>query len=214
MFTGLVAQVGRVTALIQRDDGMHLTVSIGENADITNHGKVCDHDTHLPYETVRIGDSIAINGVCLTVESWRDGHAGFACSFETMRCTTLGDLQCDDAVNVEYAMRVHDRLGGHIVTGHIDGIGVVAEMTSRGDAYVVRFSLPFALMKFVAEKGAISVDGISLTVNGVYDDGCDVTIIPHTFSQTIVQHWCAGTRVNIEIDLVARYVARLLQQTR
>ena len=157
-----------------------------------------------------LGDSIAVNGVCLTVVAMEGARLSFDLSRETLERSTLGALRERDVVNLESALRVGDALGGHLVSGHVDGIATVAAIEPDARAHRWRFTLPPELSRFVAEKGSICVNGVSLTVNGVDADGFDVALIPHTMAVTTFGSRRVGDRVNVEIDLVARYLDRLL----
>jgi len=159
---------------------------------------------------VALGESISVNGVCLTVIAF--DAAGFEAdaSNETLSLTTLGQLPPGRAVNLERAMRPNDRLGGHLVSGHVDGVGRVLDVREDARAQRWRFAAPGPLSKYIAQKGSICVDGVSLTVNGVDDEGFDVALIPHTVSHTAFSQTRVGDVVNLEVDLVARYVERLL----
>lgn len=157
-----------------------------------------------------LGDSIAVNGVCLTVVGMEGARLSFDLSRETLERSTLGALRERDVVNLESALRVGDALGGHLVSGHVDGIATVAAIEPDARAHRWRFTLPPELSRFVAEKGSICLDGVSLTVNGVDADGFDVALIPHTMAVTTFGSRRVGDRVNVEIDLVARYLDRLL----
>lgn len=157
-----------------------------------------------------LGDSIAVNGVCLTVVAMEGARLSFDLSRETLERSTLGALRERDVVNLESALRVGDALGGHLVSGHVDGIAAVAAIEPDARAHRWRFTLPPELSRFVAEKGSICLDGVSLTVNGVDADGFDVALIPHTMAVTTFGSRRVGDRVNVEIDLVARYLDRLL----
>ena len=158
-----------------------------------------------------MGESIAVNGVCLTVVAFD------ACSFqadastETLALTTLGDLPLGRALNLERAMRPTDRLGGHMVSGHVDGVGRVLRIRDDARAQRWRFGAPAALLRYVAGKGSICVDGVSLTVNAVDGEGFEVALVPHTLAHTAFGETAVGDAVNLEVDLVARYVERLLQ---
>jgi riboflavin synthase len=160
---------------------------------------------------VAIGDSIAVAGACLTVVA--QAHYGFAADLspETLARTTLGRARAGDGVNLEKSLRLSDRLGGHLVSGHIDGIGAVADVVREGEggAERWRFVAPPELLRYIAEKGSIAVDGVSLTVNGVTADGFHVTLIPHTLGATTFGERKAGDPVNLEVDMVARYLERL-----
>lgn len=196
MFTGLVQGVGRLRSREMRDGDMRLIIDTGT----------------LPFADAALGESIAVNGCCLTVVAFdRDSFAVDA-SNETLALTTLGGLHAGAALNLERAMQVQDRFGGHIVSGHVDGVGRVIDIQSDARAQRWRFVMPPSLAKYVAKKGSICVDGVSLTVNTADDDGFGVALIPHTISHTAFAHTRVGDAVNLEIDLVARYVERLLQE--
>lgn len=197
MFTGIVQALGKVVTTTATASGRRCEFALGA---LAGH-----HFNH--------GDSIAVNGACLTVVSLEADRFGADISAETLRVTTLGSLEAGSPVNLEPAMTLSDPLGGHLVTGHVDGIGEVAELYREGGTAIVRFELPEALRRYAARKGSICIDGVSLTVNDVVDDRVLVTLVPHTLGQTIMQHYAVGTRVNIEVDLVARYVERLLGTT-
>ena len=194
MFTGIIQAVGKVTALEARGGDVRISIDTGA----------------LDLIKVNTGDSIAVNGCCLTViEKSAHGFAADA-SRETLSLTTLGDLEPGSPLNLETALTLATPLGGHLVSGHVDGVGEVRER--HEDARSVRFTVmvPAELARYVARKGSICVDGVSLTVNDVDVDQFDVNIIPHTLEHTIIGNYVAGTRVNIEVDLVTRYLERLL----
>jgi riboflavin synthase len=163
---------------------------------------------------LEIGESVAVNGVCLTVAVVASG--GFAADVmpETLARTALGELGTGDTVNLEPALRVGDALGGHLVTGHVDAIGTVTALREDGNARWVTFAVPKALVALLATKGSVAVDGISLTVVDVLDAGFTVSLIPHTLSATTAGGWQVGSHVNIEVDLIARYVHRALEDAR
>ncbi|BDU15524.1 riboflavin synthase [Lysobacter auxotrophicus] len=194
MFTGIIEGVGRLASLEHRGGDVRLTVDVGT----------------LAFDAVQLGESIAVNGVCLTVVEF--DARGFAAdaSNETLALTTLGALAVGDAVNLERAMRPTDRLGGHLVSGHVDGLGRVERIEPDARAQRWRFAAPAPLLRYIAKKGSICVDGVSLTVNEVDDAGFEVALIPHTVAHTRFAHTNVGDAVNLEIDLVARYVERLL----
>ncbi|WP_396616699.1 riboflavin synthase [Lysobacter soli] len=194
MFTGIIEGVGRLAALEHRGGDVRLTVDVGS----------------LPFDAVQLGESIAVNGVCLTVIEFDARSFAADASNETLALTTLGALAIGDAVNLERAMRPTDRLGGHLVSGHVDGLGRVERIEPDARAQRWRFSAPTPLLRYIAKKGSICVDGVSLTVNEVDDAGFDVALIPHTVAHTRFAHTQVGDAVNLEIDLVARYVERLL----
>jgi riboflavin synthase len=158
---------------------------------------------------VQLGESIACNGVCLTVVAFDTAHFDADVSTETLALTTLGALPVGAAVNLERALRVGDRLGGHLVSGHVDGVGAVAAVHDDARGQRWRFGAPKALLRFIAQKGSIAVDGTSLTVNAVDDAGFEVMLVPHTLAHTGFGAMPVGTPVNLEVDTVARYVARL-----
>ena len=194
MFTGIVQDVGVVRALEPRGGDLRLLIEVGS----------------LPLGGVRPGDSVAVSGVCLTV--LEPGPRSFAAdvSRETLALTTLGDLRPGSRVNLEPALRAGDALGGHLVSGHVDGIAEVVSL--EGDARSVRLRVrcPAGLARYVARKGSVALDGVSLTVNEVQGEEFGVNLIPHTQSVTTLGEWRAGRRINMEVDQVARYVERLL----
>ena len=195
MFTGIVQAVGRIAATERKGDGLTIALDIGMR-------DVAD---------VVIGDSIAINGCCLTIVEVNGSTLSFDVSAETLACTTGLDRVGD--VNVEMALRLADRLGGHLMTGHVDGVGTVIEFRSVAEDAAGSFRLeieaPAELAKFIATKGSIAVQGVSLTVNGVAGSRFHVNLIPHTLAVTTLRALSPGSKVNLEVDLVARYVARL-----
>ncbi len=197
MFTGIVATVGRITQLTQRGDAMRLSVDAGS----------------LDLSDVALGDSIAVSGPCLTVVEFGTKHFAVDVSTETLARTTLGARQVGDAVNLEKALRLTDRLGGHLVSGHIDGLGTVVKRETLNDyiRWVVR--VPADLAHYLAFKGSVAIDGVSLTVNAVDGDTFDVLTIPHTLERTTLGRLKAGAAVNIEVDIIARYIERLLNKS-
>ena len=194
MFTGIIQAVGQVAEMQQRGGDVRLRVATGK----------------LDLGDVTRGDSVAVNGVCLTaVELPGDGFVADV-SRETLSLTSLGQLQPGSPVNLEKALTLATRLGGHLVSGHVDGLGTVIER--HDDARSVRFTIeaPAELARYIAHKGSISVDGTSLTVNAVDGRRFELNIVPHTLQETIMDGYAAGRRVNLEVDLVARYLERLL----
>lgn len=195
MFTGIVQAVGRITGVSPRGDGVRLAIDAGT----------------LPVAEIGIGDSVAVNGCCLTVVALAGSALAFDASAETLRCTS--GLDRAGPVNLELALRLADRLGGHLMTGHVDGVGtVVAFAAVSGDAWGswrLEVEVPAPIARFVAAKGSIAIDGVSLTVNGVDGARFHVNLIPHTLEVTTLRRLAAGSPVNIEVDLVARYVDRL-----
>jgi riboflavin synthase len=195
MFTGLVAGTGVLAGRVAspRGPGARLVVQ-----------------ARLAEEPLALGESITVDGACLSVtEALPDGFAIDATA-ETLERTTLGDLPLGARVNLERSLRAGDRLGGHLVTGHVDGVGVLASRSEVGEALALSFTLPAGLAPFVAEKGSIAINGTSMTVNRVAGDVFDVMVIPITRRETNLGDLAPGTRVNVEVDLVARYVARYL----
>lgn len=194
MFTGIVEELGEVVGM---DD-------LGDSARLTVHGPVVTTDA-------RHGDSIAVNGVCLTVvDVLDDGRFTADVMAETLNRSGLGVLAVGSPVNLERAAAVNSRLGGHIVQGHVDGTGTVLARTPSPHWEVVRIALPSALSRYVVEKGSVTVDGVSLTVSAVGDDWFEVSLIPTTLALTTLGRCDIGTPVNLEVDVIAKYVERLL----
>jgi riboflavin synthase len=197
MFTGLIEQVG-VVQWVRRESGATKLAIRGEDASAD----------------IAIGDSIAVDGTCLTVTMVVDGLFEVDLSDETLVRTTLGDLAHGDRVNLERPCRPMDRLGGHIVAGHIDGVGTILEIQERGGTWWFAFSYPEALRSLLVEKGSIAVDGISLTIAGLSESSFGVAIIPHTYRHTTLGTRRVGQRVNLEADLIGKYVIRYLEGLR
>ena len=197
MFTGLIEAVGTLGAAEARGGDLRLRVDCAQ----------------LPGEPLALGESIAVSGVCLTVVE-HDAR-GFAVdvSNETLALTTLGTLRAGARVNLERALLPTTRLGGHLVAGHVDGLGSVAGKFDDGRSQRWRFTAPAALLRYVAAKGSICVDGVSLTVNAVDAQGFEVNLVPHTIEHTAFSATPVGAAVNLEVDLIARYAERLLQGT-
>ena len=194
MFTGLIQGVGRLHASEPSNGGLRMQIDAGT----------------LPFVEVELGESIAVNGVCLTVVEFDAASFAVDVSSETLRLTTLGDLQTNAILNLERAMRPSDRFGGHVVSGHVDGMGKVLQAGAADGEQVWRFAAPRELHRYIAKKGSICVDGVSLTVNEVDGEGFAVMLIPHTISHTAFSTTKAGDAVNLEVDLIARYVERML----
>lgn len=193
MFTGLVEGVGEIVALTPMAEGLRLAVK-----------------TSFPAAELSLGESVAVAGACLTVVALNPPRADFEVSPETLAATTFPLKKVGDRINLERALRIGDRLGGHIVTGHVDGMGVVREIRS-GPAHIqMKFELPAALSRFVIVKGSVAVDGVSLTVNTCQGNAFTVNVIPHTARETTLASLKAGDRVNLETDIIGKYVARLL----
>ncbi|URI06048.1 riboflavin synthase [Aquincola tertiaricarbonis] len=202
MFTGIISGVGRIT----------LVEALGADA---SHGKRLTVEAPAHYlDDVQLGDSIAINGACMTVTQFEREPARFTIDVSAESLDKTAGLDQPGRINLEKALRAHDRLGGHIVSGHVDGVGSVAHFAPVGESWELRILAPAGLAKFMAYKGSVTVNGVSLTVNRVADvaGGCEISInlIPHTIENTALGELKAGSRVNLEIDLIARYVERML----
>jgi riboflavin synthase len=200
VFTGIIEEVGEVADVESHGDSAVLAVRATRIAEDLAHGA-----------------SIAVNGVCLTVVGWQGNDAvevRFDVMGETLERSVLGSLRAGDRVNLERAVRADARLDGHVVQGHVDGTGVVLARTPGDQWETVRFGLPVELARFVAEKGSIAVDGVSLTVSAVGADWFEVGLIPETLRATTLGGKAAGDQVNLEVDVLAKYVARLLETTR
>ena len=194
MFTGIIAAVGHIQHIAPQLQGVRAAIACAG----------------FSLDDVALGDSIACNGVCLTVVEKSDARFGVDISQETLRCS-VGLDQIAAEVNLEKAMRLSDRLGGHLVSGHVDAVGEVVLFKQIGTSWELQIRLPDELAKFVAPKGSITIDGVSLTVNHVEGTEFSINIIPHTFSVTSLKRLAVGVRVNTEVDLIARYLAQLIR---
>lgn len=193
MFTGLIQDVGLIVAVEKTSTDVELAIQT----------------KHLDLNAAKIGASIACNGVCLTVTEKTGDTFKVQVSAETLAKTTVGQWDFHKAVNLEPSLKMGDELGGHLVYGHVDGVGECVSVKEEGDCWRFEFAVPKDIAPFIATKGSITIDGISLTVNSVEGNRFGVMIIPHTFTHTGIQYIKAGSKVNIEIDMLARYVARL-----
>ena len=193
MFTGIVKERGRVTAVTGGETGVRLRVAVPRTA-----------------AGVAIGDSIAIGGVCLTVVELEDAEVSFDAVPETLARTALRRLEAGDDVNVEPAIRAGEPLGGHLMQGHVDGVGSVRSVETEGDGRRIWVDAPPDVLRYCVEKGSIAVDGVSLTLAALDDTGFAVALIPHTLAQTTLGELAAGDEVNLEADVLAKYVERLL----
>jgi riboflavin synthase len=193
MFSGIVADVGLIKLAEDREGGLHLTVAAEA----------------LGMDDVQLGDSIAVNGVCLTVVKLAGNDFTVDVSRETLNCTNGLEMQ-GGHVNLEKALRLSDRLGGHMVSGHVDGVGEVIAFNDIGESWRLVVRAPHELAKYIATKGSITINGVSLTVNQVAGAEFEVNLIPHTLDVTTLNELKVGSRVNLEIDLIARYVERML----
>ena len=205
MFTGIITGVGRITAV----------QPLGSSS---SHGKRLTLQAPPGYlDDVGLGDSIALNGACMTVTTFSAEKGEFTIDISAESLDKTSGLDNEGPVNLEKALRAHDRLGGHIVSGHVDGIGHVTRFEQVGESWDLRVMAPPALGKYLAYKGSITVNGVSLTVNRVVDSDagceCHINLIPHTVENTALGSLRAGSRVNLEIDLIARYVERMLKHT-
>lgn len=162
---------------------------------------------------VKKGGSLAVNGICLTVRTVKDGKAVFDCMPETLRRTTLGDLQAGDRLNLETPLTLQTLVGGHLVQGHVDGVGTITSVRHEGNSRWLRIRIPKPLCGYLVKKGSVAVDGVSLTIAEVHRDGCSVSLIPETLRRTTLGRKKAGERVNIEVDLVAKYIKSLLKSS-
>jgi len=194
MFTGIIQAVGQIASVASRAEDIRLTV-------------VSDS---LDFSDVSPGDSITVNGVCLTVVKLLDKGFETDVSAETLSCTTIRDLAAGNSVNLEKALLPTTRMGGHLVSGHVDGIATVTSCRDEGESRRLDLAVPATLQRYIAAKGSVCIDGVSLTVNTVSDKTFSVNIIPHTRQQTIIDHYNPGSHVNIEVDIIARYLERLL----
>lgn len=193
MFTGIISAVGKITQLEDRQGDKRLDIDTG----------------NLGLDDIRLGDSIACNGVCLTAVEMTDKGFIADVSTETLSLTTIGTWEVGNPINLEKAMQASDRFGGHIVSGHVDGIGEVISLHEDARSWRFRMRAPAELARYIAHKGSITVDGISLTVNHVDGAEFELNIVPHTMINTIMDNYKQGTKVNLEVDLIARYLERL-----
>ncbi len=195
MFTGIVEAVGKLAAITPKGEDVTVTVETGK----------------LDMSDVKLGDSIATNGVCLTVVDFGPHYYSADLSLETLKKSGFDQYQVGDKVNLEKAMLPTTRFGGHIVSGHVDGVGEIVERNQVGRAVEFWVAMPAEISKYVAGKGSITVDGISLTVNDLRKNAFKLTIVPHTSSETTIDQFQVGRKVNLEVDVLARYMERLLQ---
>ena len=196
MFTGIIQAVGTLSDLQPKGGDMALVVNT-EKLDMAD---------------VQLGDSIAVNGVCLTAVALSDSSFTADVSRETLSLTSLGDLSKGSPVNLEKALTLQTRLGGHLVSGHVDGLGEVVARRNDGRSEWFNIKAPDSLAKYIAAKGSITIDGVSLTVNRVDGVHFEINIVPHTLQETVIGHYQSGTKINLEVDVIARYLERLLQQ--
>ena len=198
MFTGIVQAMGNIQQLVRKGDDVRLRVDAGK----------------LDLSAVEVGDSIAVSGACLTVVALEEGTFSADVSAETLRCTTFGELRPGDGVNLEKSLTLAAPLGGHLVSGHVDGVAEVKTRNEVGESLRYVITAPRSLARYIATKGSVCVDGVSLTVNEVRGADFEVNIVPHTLRETTLGLLAPGARVNLEVDLMARYAERLLQGDR
>ncbi len=197
MFTGIVQAIGQISLIEDRGGDLRLQIETGE----------------LGLENLNFGDSIAVNGVCLTVVEFSAQSFAADVSTETLSATTFDELGTGSRVNLERSLTLSDSLGGHLVSGHVDAVGQVVLLEPDARSTRIGFEIDASLSRYVARKGSVTVDGTSLTVNDISENGFFVNIVPHTLERTIMGKYEQGCRVNIEVDLVARYIERLIAKT-
>lgn len=194
MFTGIIAAIGTIASIEPMNGDARITIRTGK----------------LDMSDVQLGDSIAANGVCLTAIEFGSDFYVADVSSETLRVTTAKSWKVGSSVNLEKALRLQDRLGGHLVSGHVDGVGKVCSIAQDARSWRYELEAPMGIAKYIAAKGSICINGISLTVNHVDGNRFDVNIVPHTRQETTIQHFVEGTEVNLEVDLLARYLERMM----
>ena len=196
MFTGIIQTIGKISKIESNDSNSYIVFKVEK----------------FILDDIRIGDSISVNGVCLSVIKKTEDTFSVDVSNETMRLTTFSVLKVNNNVNLEKAMILSDRINGHFVSGHIDGTGIIKEKKREGRSTFFLIEFPQDLKKFVSKKGSISIDGVSLTINTTQGNSFGVNIIPHTLSETIMSEYKEGDKVNIEVDLIARYLDKLTEK--
>ena len=196
MFTGIIEATGKLAAVVKRGNDISVTIDSAE----------------LDFSDVKLGDSIACNGVCLTVTHLGPHSFNADISSETLAHTLFGHYQTGQRINLEKAMLPTTRMGGHIVSGHVDGVTEVIKVEQSGRAWHLWLALPKALAHYIAAKGSVTIDGVSLTVNELSNDAFRLTIVPHTAEQTTISQLKVGSKVHLEVDLIARYLERLLSK--
>ncbi|MBU0672094.1 MAG: riboflavin synthase [Candidatus Margulisbacteria bacterium] len=193
MFTGIIEELGIITSIIRGSEAGKIIISVSKDLAVT-----------------KVGDSIAVNGVCLTVTSVRRNFLEFDISSESLKKAAFSDLKIGDKVNLERALMLSNRLGGHLVTGHVDGVGEIRKKVTQGKAFDLYISLPSELLKYLVPKGSITLDGISLTVADIREALAVVSVVPHTVKSTNLGFKGVGDRVNIEVDILSKYIERHL----
>ena len=194
MFTGIIQGIGNISKIDSNGPDSRIVVKAGR----------------MKLDDVKIGDSISVNGVCLSITEKTKDSFSSDLSSETLSLTTFIEMRANSKVNLEKAMNFSSRVNGHLIAGHVDGVGVIKEMKNDGRSILILIEFPEELEKYISKKGSIAVDGVSLTINGTKENTFSINIIPHTLSGSIISEYNIGTKVNIEVDLIARYLEKLV----
>ena len=194
MFTGIIQAIGNISKIDSNGPDSRIVFKAGR----------------MKLDDVKIGDSISVNGVCLSITEKTKDSFSSDLSSETLSLTTFIEMRANSKVNLEKAMNFSSRVNGHLIAGHVDGVGVIKEMKNDGRSILILIEFPEELDKYISKKGSIAVDGVSLTINGTKENTFSINIIPHTLSGTIISEYNIGTKVNIEVDLIARYLEKLV----
>ena len=194
MFTGIIQAIGNISKIDSNGPDSRIVFKVGK----------------MKLDDVKIGDSISVNGVCLSITEKTKDSFSSDLSSETLSLTTFEEIRANSNVNLEKAMNFSSKVNGHLITGHIDGVGVIKEMKKDGRSILIIIEFPEELEKYISKKGSIAIDGVSLTINGTKENTFSINIIPHTLSGSIISEYNIGTKVNIEVDLIARYLEKLL----
>jgi len=194
MFTGIIQAIGNISKIDSNGPDSRIVFKVGK----------------MKLDDVKIGDSISVNGVCLSITEKTKDSFSSDLSSETLSLTTFIEMRANSKVNLEKAMNFSSRVNGHLIAGHVDGIGVIKEMKNDGRSILILIEFPEELEKYISKKGSIAVDGVSLTINGTKENTFSINIIPHTLSGSIISEYNIGTKVNIEVDLIARYLEKLV----
>tara|TARA_B100001079_G_scaffold167446_1_gene143705 strand:+ start:176 stop:766 length:591 start_codon:yes stop_codon:yes gene_type:complete len=194
MFTGIIQAIGNISKIDSNGPDSRIVFKAGK----------------MKLDDVKIGDSISVNGVCLSITEKTKDSFSSDLSSETLSLTTFIEMRANSKVNLEKAMNFSSRVNGHLIAGHVDGVGVIKEMKSDGRSILILIEFPEELEKYISKKGSIAVDGVSLTINGTKENTFSINIIPHTLSGSIISEYNIGTKVNIEVDLIARYLEKLV----
>jgi len=194
MFTGIIQAIGNITKIDSNGPDSRIVFKAGK----------------MKLDDVKIGDSISVNGVCLSITEKTKDSFSSDLSSETLSLTTFIEMRANSKVNLEKAMNFSSRVNGHLIAGHVDGVGVIKEMKNDGRSILILIEFPEELEKYISKKGSIAVDGVSLTINGTKENTFSINIIPHTLSGSIISEYNIGTKVNIEVDLIARYLEKLV----